>query len=73
MDYEAPHEMGHALGFQELAPDLEETIDVHMMIHGSGECLLSEYEFAAVELVYAAGLRPGDTRQDFINAGLIEP
>ena len=44
-----------------------------MMRPDSYYCFLETYEFAAVEAVYAAGLRPGDSRQDFINAGLIEP
>ncbi len=70
-DYEAAHEMGHALGFQDLIRGLD--IDSYMMRPVSVHCSLSVYEFAAVELVYAAGLRPGDTRQDFISAGLIDP
>ncbi len=70
-EYEAAHEMGHALGFHDLIRDLD--IDSYMMRPDSFHCSLSVFEFAAVELVYAAGLRPGDTRQDFINAGLIEP
>ncbi len=70
-EYEAAHEMGHALGFQDLTFGLD--IDSYMMRPVSFHCSLSVYEFAAVELAYAAGLRPGDSRQDFINAGLIEP
>ena len=69
--YEATHEMGHALGFQDLVRVLD--ISSYMMRPDSYHCSLSRYEFAAVQLTYAAGLRPGDTRQDFINAGLIEP
>ncbi len=69
-DYDAAREMGHAMGFHDLRiPD----IGSYMMRPGSFYCFLSGYEFAAVEVAYAAGLRPGDSRQDFINAGLIEP
>ena len=70
-DYEAAHETGHALGFQDLRRFLD--IDSWMMRPDSYYCFLSEFEFGVVEAVYAAGLRPGDGRQDFINAGLIEP
>ena len=63
--------MAHLLGFQQLPGDLESKL--HLMVHDSGQCRLSGWEFPAVELAYAAGLRPGDRRQDFINAGLIEP
>ncbi len=70
-EYEAAHEMGHALGFQDLRRFLD--ISSYMMRPDSYYCFLDEHEFAAVEAVYAAGLRPGDSRQDFINAGLIEP
>ncbi len=70
-EYEAAHEMGHALGFHDLTRSVD--IDSYLMRPDSFQCLLSGFEFAAVEAVYAAGLRPGDSRQDFINAGLIEP
>ena len=70
-EYEAAHETGHALGFQDLRRFLD--IGSYMMRPDSFFCFLQVWEFAAVEAVYAAGLRPGDSRQDFINAGLIEP
>ncbi len=70
-EYEAAHEMGHALGFQDLRRFLD--LFSYMMRPDSFQCFLDVHEFAAVEAVYAAGLRPGDSRQDFINAGLIEP
>ncbi len=71
VEYEASHEMGHALGFQDLGRP--ETFRFHMMLHRSQECLLSGFEGPAVEAVYAAGLRPGASRQDFISAGVIKP
>ena len=69
-DYDAAQEMGHALGFHDLR-----FLDMssYMMVPDSHYCALERVEFAAVETVYAAGLRPGDSRQDFINAGLIDP
>ena len=70
-EYEAAHEMGHALGFQDLVRSLD--IGSYMMRPDSFQCLLATHEFDAVEAAYAAGLRPGDSRQDFINAGLINP
>ena len=71
-DYDAAREMGHAMGFHDLRRSLD-NIGGYMMVPDSFFCFLSGYEFAAVEVAYAAGLRPGDSRQDFINAGLIEP
>ncbi len=71
-DYDAAREMGHAMGFHNLRRSLDD-IGGYMMVPDSFFCFLSGYEFAAVEVAYAAGLRPGDSRQDFINAGLIEP
>ncbi len=68
--YDAAREMGHALGFHDLR-FLD--INSYMMVQDSFYCALETYEFAAVETVYAAGLRPGNSRQDFINAGLIDP
>ena len=70
-DYDAAHEMGHALGFQDLTRSVD--IDSYVMRPDSFQCLLGRLEFDAVEAAYAAGLRPGDSRQDFINAGLINP
>ena len=71
VQYEASHEMGHALGFQDLGRP--EIFREHMMLHRTDECLLNPFEFAAVEAAYAAGLRPGARRQDFIRAGVIKP
>ncbi len=73
--YETPHGMGHALGFQELPPYPHEQgpaqdpfdLPISLMREGSDQCLLADYEFAAVEAVYAAGLRPGDSRVVSLN------
>ena len=71
IEYEAAREMGHALGFHDLTRSLDS--NSYLMRQDSSHCALSRFEFAAVEAVYAAGLRPGASRQDFINAGLIDP
>ncbi len=71
-DYDAAREMGHAMGFHNLRRSLDD-IGGYMMVPDSHYCALERVEFAAVETVYAAGLRPGDSRQDFINAGVIKP
>ena len=70
-DYEAAHEMGHALGFQDLVHSLN--ILVYMMRPDSFHCSLSLYEFAAVEVAYAAGLRPGDSRKTSSTPGSSSP
>ncbi len=66
------HELGHAFGLCHVAPEragLEQTLSV------MGHASVSRWTAAdleAIRRVYAAGLSPGDQRQRFVAAGLID-
>jgi hypothetical protein len=69
------HEIGHGLhGFSHI--NLEGVPGLPAATMSPGGCdvpRLTEYENDALQESYARGMRAGDTRQDFVRAGLIVP
>jgi hypothetical protein len=69
------HEVGHGLhGFGHI--NLQGVPGLVAATMSPGGCdlpRLTEYENDAIEASYARGMRAGDTRQDFVRAGLVVP
>lgn len=66
------HELGHAFGLCHVAP---ERVGAEQMLSVMGHASVSRWtpmDLEAVRRVYAAGLSPGDPRQRFVAAGLID-
>jgi len=65
------HELGHAFGLCHIDPTRAGLDSAVSIMGNSGAGAWTPLDFEAFRLVYGAGLSPGDPRQRFVSAGLI--